>query len=93
MLILPNFTIPPKVTIIPSALFYECDSVSLIIIHNNIESIGSSAFERWPSIKNFTIPPKVSIIENHLFYECRNISSIVILGNITLVYNDTFILH
>lgn len=84
------FTIPPKLTDIEDDCFFWCYLLSLIIIHDDVKSIGNSTFEHCFSLPNFTIPPKVTVIEGSLFRNCINLLSIDIHNDVTQINFQAF---
>ena len=67
-----------KVTSISDYAFSNCSSLASHEIPNNVESIGSHAFESSSKIKSIMISWKVTSIKEYAFYKCANLVSISI---------------
>ena len=57
-----KFIVPDKILKIDSALFKDCQYLEEIELHDDLENIGSFAFEDCLSLKSIIIPPKIIII-------------------------------
>jgi hypothetical protein len=71
--------IPPTVREIKEDAFSECTQLSLVILQNGLEVIGSCAFSG-PSIKSIKIPPSVIDIWDDAFEHCSNLTRVVFCG-------------
>ena len=60
-----------------------------IKIHENVSTIGKSAFEDCASLKSFDIPKKLSKIEPNTFFGC-DLREVTIPANITSLGNGAF---
>ena len=58
--------------------FYNCDSLTSIILPNRVKSIGMNAFEDCSSLISIVIPDGVTSIEWAAFKDCSSLTSIVI---------------
>lgn len=72
---LESIVLPMTVTKIEDNAFSECASLISFTL-NNIESIGSSAFDGCNSLTGTIYGAKVKTIGSHAFYGCDNIESI-----------------
>ena len=64
-----------SVTGIGSLAFYECKSLTAIIIPNSVTNIGDYAFYNCSGLISITIPNSVTSIGDAAFYQCTNLSS------------------
>lgn len=64
--------------IIPENAFYDCDSLTRVIIPDSIKRIGDSAFWSCNGIGNINIPDSVTNISSFAFKDCDNLSKISI---------------
>lgn len=87
-------TIPPGVTYggctymvtgIGEYAFYECGSVTSIIISENVESIGMYAFYGCRALTSITIPEKVKSLGWWTFGYCTRLNSIIIPEGMTTI--------
>ena len=68
-----------SVTAIGDEAFYDCYSLTSIILPEGVTSIGNSAFARCRSLTSITLPEEdVTSIGEYAFYDCRNLTTIVL---------------
>jgi hypothetical protein len=79
-----------RVTSIGNSAFYNCYSLSSIIIPSGVTSIGNSAFFNCSALSSISIPSGVKSIGNSAFSYCRSISSIVIPSGMTSIGDYAF---
>ena len=86
---------PNTLTSIGSLAFYNCSSLTSVIIPSSVTSIGGSAFRGCNSLTSVTIPSGVTSIDDSAFYDCSSLTSITVeattpptLGGVT-VFNNT----
>ena len=88
-------TIPSKiykrtVTTIGKSAFFDCDSLTSIIIPNSVTSIEEAAFFDCDSLTNITLPTITSIGTN-TFGDCSNLTSITIPDGVTSIGDAAFL--
>ena len=74
-----------SVTSISDKAFYNCDSLTGIVIPHSITSIGSRAFEDCDALTNVVINGSVTSIGTWTFYGCDNLTNIVIPASVTTI--------
>ena len=88
-----NLTLPSYITAINNYAFYNCGSLTSVIIGNNVQSIGDRAFYWCESLTSTTIGSGVQSIGYYAFYNCTAIEEInfnaINCANLS-EYNDVF---
>lgn len=75
---------------IPDSAFSGCDTLTSIIIPDDITSIGSSAFHGCHSLTDIVLPDSLTTIGSHVFAYCYSLSKIVIPASVTSVGGAIF---
>lgn len=70
--------------------FYECTSLTSIILPERLQSVGNSAFSGCSSISNLTIPSNVTIIGNRCFSACSQLNGIILPSKLVSVGDYCF---
>ena len=70
--------------------FYECESLTSIVIPDGVTSIGEGAFMGCSSLISITIPDSVTSMEECAFEGCSSLTSITIPDSITSIGDGTF---
>ncbi len=65
-------------------------SISQVVIHDGVTSIGSRAFYNCTSLTSITIPDSVTSIGDYAFYKCTGLTSITIPDSVTSIGNSAF---
>ena len=65
--------------------FYDCSSLTSIIIPNSVTSIDDSAFGHCKSLTSITIPNSITTIGNDLFSNCSGLTSVTIPNSVTSI--------
>ena len=60
------------VTSLGFRMFYDCNNMESIILHDRVTSIGENAFNGCHSLKEISIPSSVASIGNHAFLGCSS---------------------
>ena len=87
---LTKLTIPNDITIVNNGAFHACKSITEVEIHDNVKSIGTSAFYSCPKLEKLTLGRGVESINNLAFAYCRALTNIVIPNNVKTLGNDAF---
>jgi len=90
-----NITIPAEangyeVTSIGRYAFYECSSLTDIVIPESVTSIGYAAFEGCSNLTSIVIPNGVTELGASVFRTCSSLTSVVIPNGITIIDDLTF---
>ena len=65
-------------TIIPNNAFYQCNSLTSIIIPNSVTSIERNALWGCSSLTSIEIPNSVTSIEDMAFYGCSSLNKVIV---------------
>ena len=90
-----DVVIPEKYNGIPvksitKEAFYNCRSLTSIIIPDSVTSIGTDAFSYCTSLTNITIPNSITSIGTDAFYNCSSLTNVYYNGTIEDLCNITF---
>jgi len=80
------------VTVIGRYTFYNNNSITGIIMPQNLKIIEEHAFDYCVNLSAITIPESVEIFKQYSFYNCNNLSNMVFEGISQLREIDTFAL-
>ena len=84
------YSIKEGIRIICDWAFYDCSSLSNIIIPASVTSIGKRAFRYCRFLSSIVIPASVTSIEQGSFSCCRSQSRIVIPASVTSIEQGAF---
>ena len=82
--------IPREVVTIGSSAFYDCKSITNVIIHDAVTSIDNSAFAFCNNLASVNIPNSVKVIGSSAFCNCEKLSDLVIQNGVTNIDNSAF---
>ena len=82
--------IPPIITKIGEAAFFNREQIKKVIIPYSVTSIEDYAFFKCHSLEDITISDSVKFIGESAFRECSKLKSITIPKNITMIRADAF---
>ena len=77
-------------TTIRAKAFYDCSSLTSVIIPDNVISIGYDAFYGCSSLTSVTIPDSVTSIGSSAFYGCSSLESVTIGNSVTEIGENAF---
>lgn len=88
---LKSITIPPHVTTIDDAAFYET-GLTGIVLPDTVTSIGSAAFQGCQDLSSVTLPAGAGFttIPENMFFRCMNLTGVTIPANVTTISEDAF---
>ena len=70
--------------------FYDCSSLTSVVIGDSLTSIGDDAFYGCSGLTSVVIPNSVTSIGDYAFYNCSGLTSIVIPSSVTSIGDDAF---
>lgn len=89
-LVIPEKISGIEVRHIDGSTFSHCTSLHKIVLPDNLETIGESAFYR-SGIKQIVIPQKVTHIGRYAFKECKALTQITVPGSIKSLEEGVFL--
>ena len=84
-----NSTIPNSVTSIGEYAFYDCSSLTSVVIGNGVTSIGEYAFYDCSSLTSVVIGNGVTSIGVYAFYDCSELRTVINNSNLGITRGDT----
>ena len=78
------------VTSIGSSAFFNCYSLTSVVIPNSVTSIGDGAFDYCSSLTSVVIPNNVTSIGDYAFRNCSDLTSVVIPNSVTSIGSGAF---
>ncbi len=75
---------------IDSDAFYDCDSLTSVVIPDSVTTIGDSAFSGCKSLTSVTIGNGVTSIGDWAFSYCDSLTSVVIPDSVTIIGEYAF---
>lgn len=90
-----ELTIPPKlngvaVTSIGMQAFYNCGTLTSLVLPDGVTCIGAAAFSNCQFLSSITLPDTVTEIKNTAFYNCNFLNNITLPQNITYIADNAF---
>ena len=69
-------------------MFANCEQLKTVVVHDEMEEIGSNAFSNCISLQTFKLPKKVRRIGNYAFMNCKSLTCIDIPEAIKTIGDD-----
>ena len=85
-----EYKIPDNVTSIGSSAFYNCDSLTSVVIGDSATTISDYAFYNCSSLMSINIPDSVISIGRYAIAHCSSLTSIVIPDGVTSIDGGVF---
>ena len=70
--------------------FYECYSLTNVVIPVSVTSIGFGAFFKCTSLTSIEIPDGVTSVGGYAFFRCKSLKSVIIGKNVTSIGSQVF---
>lgn len=78
------------VTKISNRAFYQCTTITSVLIPDNITAIGQEAFGYCENLEKLTLPNHITEIGYRMLYRCSSLKNIVIPDQVTTVGDYAF---
>lgn len=85
-----SYSIRKGTKIICDMSFYDCKSLSSLVIPDSVIGIGYGAFEGCSSLRSLVIPNSVTSIGGWAFAECSSLTGLVIPDSVTNLNGNPF---
>ena len=79
------------ITTIRSCAFYNCKSLTTIVISDSVTTISSCAFDNCTSLTEIVIPDSVTTISHCAFVYCTSLTTINIPDSVTTIGNNAIV--
>lgn len=86
-----EFVVPESWTKLRICLFRDCQSLTNVILHDNIKHISFGCFFTCTSLTSITLPNGVVLIGDNAFNTCRSLKTINLPSSINQVFKTSFI--
>lgn len=88
--VIPSVIEGYNVTSIGEFAFFECETITKIIIPQGVKKIGESAFEACRELRSINIPEGVKKIGEFAFYDCDSLTTITIPSSVSYLSESLF---
>ena len=75
---------------IKTEAFYENLSIGVVILHTNVEVIGTDSFDGCSNLTSIVIPDSVKEIGSNAFWDCTGLTSVAIPDSVTNIGDYAF---
>ena len=89
-LILPDTLGGYSVTALRYCAFWNCPSLTQVVIPEGVISIGSRAFQNCPSLTRIVFPQSVQRLDTHAFHGCAALKQILLPDHLTRIHTLAF---
>jgi len=91
---LTEITIPQTVNGYPITklveTFWNCESIISVVLSENLQRIGSNAFNSCKNLKSISISNSVISIGKNAFYNCKELGSVTVPNGVTSIGQSAF---
>ena len=87
---IPYTYLDKPVTSVAARAFYNCSSLTSVIIPNSVTSIGKSAFEGCSNLTSLKLSDRLDVIDDSVFYHCSALKNLIIPDGVTSINNYAF---
>jgi len=85
-----EYTVPSGVTELAEYSFGGCTSLTKVILHDGISSIGRLTFKDCPALTEVVFPTGITFLPDGMFNFCYSLAHIEIPKSVTAIGNETF---
>ncbi len=86
-----EFVVPSEWTKLRICLFRDCQSLTNVILHDNITHISFGCFFTCTSLTSITLPNGVVLVGDNAFNTCRSLTTINLPSSVKEVFKTSFI--
>lgn len=86
-----EFIVPESWTKLRICLFRDCQSLSNIILHDNVTHIGFGCFFTCTALKNIILPNKIFFVGDNAFNSCTNLETINLPSSVGTIFKTSFL--
>ena len=86
-----EFIVPESWTKLRICLFRDCQSLTNVILHDNITHISFGCFFTCTSLTSITLPNGVVLVGDNAFNTCRSLTTINLPSSVKEVFKTSFI--
>ena len=89
---LKEFAFPKGTTTdwVPNNFFFNCSSLTSIVIPSPMNSVGNGAFENCKSLTSVTLPSSMKYLGNYTFRGCSSLKSIFLPRSVCVMGSECF---
>jgi len=87
---LESVTFPSTVLSIGNGVFYDCDNLRVVVLHEGIQTIGDEVFHGCVSLESFTSPSATISVGDEAFSDCDNLEVFVLNEVIQTIGDNAF---